>query len=123
VMSALSMLLKIAAWMLVAGLVLATVVPASERPVTGVNHNLEHFLAFAFSAAVFALAHPKLKLVPLLAAGTAFTLGLELMQIPLPTRHARLADFLYDTAAVWCAFMAVQPFVEALLRLSRAQAE
>ncbi len=116
-------LLKVLAWLLVAGLVAATVVPASERPVTGVPHNYEHFLSFAVSAFVFALAHPNLRPRPLYAAGVAFTLALELMQIPLPTRHARLEDFLYDTAAVWCAFAAVRlAALPVLARLARVRA-
>lgn len=100
-------LLKIAAWLLVAGLVLATVVPASGRPVTGVNHNLEHFVAFAGAAAVFAFAYSNLRTHVLLGAGAAFTLAIELAQIPLPSRHATVEDFMWDTAAVWFAIIVI----------------
>jgi hypothetical protein len=38
------------------GLVVVTVVPASDRPVTGIQ--LEHFLAFALVASFFAITYP-----------------------------------------------------------------
>ena len=49
--------LRILAWLLVLGLVLATVVPAPERLETGLNHIFEHFLAFSVVGFIFAHAH------------------------------------------------------------------
>lgn len=86
------------AWSLVIGLVIVTVVPASERPVTGVGHGYEHFLAFGFVGFVFALAYSRRPILLMLSA-VVFTVLLELIQIPLPTRHARLEDFLTDALA------------------------
>ena len=77
---------------------MVTVVPASERPVTGVEHGSEHFLAFGFVGFVFALAYTRRPVLLLLSA-IVFTAVLELMQIPLPTRHARLEDFFTDAVA------------------------
>jgi VanZ family protein len=37
----------------------------------------------------------------LVLGGIGFTLLLEISQVPLTTRHARLSDFLVDTLAVW----------------------
>jgi hypothetical protein len=90
--------LRVLAWILIAGLVILTIVPASERPVTGVEHNYEHFLAFGLTGLVYALAYPK-RLVILLTQGVVFALALELLQIPLPSRHARLGDFAVDALA------------------------
>lgn len=87
--------LRVLAWILIAGIVVLTVVPASDRPETGVEHNYEHFLAFALVGLVFALAHSH-RLLLLLSSGVVFALLLELAQIPLATRHARLEDFLVD---------------------------
>lgn len=98
---------KVSAWLLVAALVLVNVVPASERPVTGINHDLEHFIAFAVLAAAFSLAYSHLGMRILLSVGGFFTLAVELAQIPLPTRHARFEDFFWDTAAVWFAVILV----------------
>jgi VanZ family protein len=87
--------LRILAWTLVVGIVVVTVVPASDRPETGVEHNYEHFLAFGLVGLVFALAYSQRPMV-LLLSGIVFALLLELAQIPLPTRHARIEDFLID---------------------------
>jgi VanZ family protein len=90
--------LRACAWLLVLGLVVVTVVPASERPATSVQHGYEHLLAFSFVGFIFALAYSKPPILLMLSA-IAFTLVLELMQIPLPTRHARLEDFFTDALA------------------------
>jgi len=89
------MLVKAIAWAFIAGLLILTVVPASSRPPTGVDHNLEHFLAFAAAGVLFACAH-RIPLASLLAYAVGFTLVLELLQIPLPTRHARFEDFVVN---------------------------
>ena len=70
-------------------------VPASDRPQTGVEHNYEHLLAFGLVGLVFALAH-RWRPMLLLSSGIAFALLVELAQVPLPTRHARIEDFLVD---------------------------
>lgn len=90
--------LRAFAWLLVAGLVVVTVVPAAERPITGLEHNYEHALAFGSVGFIFALAYWRRPVVLMLSA-IAFTLALELTQIPLPTRHARLEDFFTDALA------------------------
>ena len=91
-------LLRVFAWLLVLILIIATVVPAAERPVTGIGHGYEHLLSFAFVGAVFALAYPW-RLIVLLPLAVAFAGLLEIIQIPLPTRHARLTDFVVDALA------------------------
>jgi hypothetical protein len=70
-------ILKAAAWLLVIGLLIVTVVPAAERPETRLQHDLEHFLAFALAGMVVALAYPS-RLPILVAAAFAFTLVLEI---------------------------------------------
>jgi VanZ family protein len=87
--------LRILAWILVVGIMVATVVPASERPETAGGHNFEHLLAFGLVGLVFSLAY-SWRLRVLIPSGIAFALLLELAQIPLPTRHARIEDFLVD---------------------------
>jgi VanZ family protein len=96
--------LKLVAWMLVIGIVVVTVVPASDRPETGVEHNFEHLLAFGLVGLVFALAH-SYRLTQLLFAGVVFALLTELAQIPLSTRHARLEDFVVDALGVSLGIM------------------
>jgi VanZ family protein len=39
--------------------------------------------------------------VQLLGGALAFALLVELSQIPLPSRHARMSDFIVDIVAIW----------------------
>jgi VanZ family protein len=87
--------LRILAWVLVIGVIVLTVAPASDRPEIGVAHKYEHLLAFGLVGLVFALAYSWPPRV-LFTSGIVFALLLELAQIPLPTRHARIEDFLVD---------------------------
>jgi VanZ family protein len=86
---------------MLAALVLFTVVPANERPETYLPHHLEHFLAFGFAGALIGLAFA-METLTMLIASACFTIGLECVQIPLPSRHARLSDVVVDTVAI-CA--------------------
>jgi VanZ family protein len=96
--SMLEKILKVAGWIVIVGLVVLTIVPANERPVTGLQHNLEHFAAFVLAGLLFGFAYAGY-LRALLFGAVVFALVLELSQIPLPTRHARLLDFVVDAAA------------------------
>jgi hypothetical protein len=88
-------ILKVTSWLIVAALVIITIVPANERPITGLQHDLEHFSAFWVAGLTFGLAYAGYLRAYLLSA-IVFTLALELSQIPLATRHARLEDFVVD---------------------------
>lgn len=100
------LIFRVPAWILLIWLVVLTVVPASERPNTGIEHNLEHILAFGLLGTLFALGYPN-RLAWLIAGGLTFACLIELSQIPLPTRHARLSDFLFDTFATWLGIAAI----------------
>jgi VanZ family protein len=102
-------ILRAASWVIILGIIVATVVPADARPVTGVQHELEHFLAFSLAGTTFGLAYAWRLHLNLLSA-VVFALALELSQIPLPTRHARFEDFVVGALAAclgivlahWC---------------------
>jgi VanZ family protein len=91
-------ILKVTSWLMILGLVIATVVPADDRPMTGLQPHFEHLLAFGLAGLTFGLAYARNLWANLLSA-FFFALALELLQIPLPTRHARLRDFIIDAAA------------------------
>jgi VanZ family protein len=92
-------ILRAASWFIILSLVIIAVVPADLRPVTDLKHELEHFLAFGLAGATFGLAYAWRLHLNLLSA-VLFALMLELIQIPLPTRHARFEDFAVDALAV-----------------------
>ena len=100
------MIAKNIAWVLIVGLTLITVVPASARPLTGLQHDLEHFIAFAAAGFFFGWAY-RLRLATLLGCIVAFALILELFQIPLTTRHARIEDFIFNSMGAAVGALAV----------------
>jgi VanZ family protein len=83
------------AWFGVSAILILSVVPANERPVTGIGQGLEHFTAFGLVAGAFAMGY-RLPLIQLLQMALLFCGAIELLQVPLPTRHARVSDFFID---------------------------
>ncbi|MEA2922126.1 MAG: hypothetical protein QOF07_2089 [Bradyrhizobium sp.] len=98
-------LFKAAAWVSMLGLAVLTVIPADERPVSGVQHGWEHFIAFGPAGLLLGLAYAG-RLSWLYPGAIAFALALELSQIPLVTRHARVGDFVVDAVSL-CLGLAV----------------
>jgi VanZ family protein len=96
------------AWLLAAAVTFATLGPPGTRPHAAITHDGEHALAFVLLGVAFALAYPRHRLP---VAGIAVvSIGiLELLQLFVPGRHARLEDFLVDalTALVGIAITAV----------------
>jgi len=110
--------IQLAAWLAVIMLVLLTVVPPTMRPVSQFPSLFEHFAGFFLAGLLNHLGYPRRLVVSLIIA-TAFAGGIELLQIPLQGRHARLIDFVVDAAAA-CAGTVVA-FL--LLRIGSAQDE
>jgi glycopeptide antibiotics resistance protein len=105
--------LHILAVAILVGLLLVTIVPASERPLTGLQHDIEHWVAFFIAGFCFALAF-ELPIPRTLSAAVAFTLSLECLQIPLASRHARFEDFIVDTIGI-CLGILIARFGKNLL--------
>ena len=101
---------KAAAWSYLFALLILTVIPADERPVLGFRHELEHFIAFAPAGILFGVSFAG-RTTWLYPGALAFTLLLELSQIALPSRHARISDFVIDAAAA-CLGLAVAQLFE-----------
>ena len=102
-------LFKAAAWVALLGLVVLTVVPADGRPVSGVQHDWEHFIAFGPAGFFLGLGYAR-RFRWLYPGAIAFTLALELSQIPLLTRHARVDDFIVDAVAACLGLAVAQAF-------------
>lgn len=91
--------IRIAAWALAAIIVITSVVPPQLRPETGVPHNFEHFLIFVVTGAAFGLSYDARR--GLLALRLAIFSGfVEIAQLFVPGRHARLSDFMVDAVAI-----------------------
>ena len=102
------------AWIGILAIIVLSVVPANDRPVSGVGQGLEHFAAFALVGGAFAIGY-RFSLIRLLVLAVFFCGGIELLQVPLPTRHARVSDFLVDSVgacfAILCVFIAKQIWI------------
>jgi len=90
------------AWFGVAAIFILSVVPADERPVTSTGQAFEHFTAFGLVAGMFAIGY-RFTLIRLLLMALLFCGGIELLQVPLPTRHARVSDFVVDLLGSYLA--------------------
>jgi hypothetical protein len=88
-------LLRAVAWAGVFAIFILSVVPADERPSTGLGQRIEHLAAFGLVAGAFAVCY-RFTLIQLLLIALLFCGGIELLQVPLPTRHARVSDFVID---------------------------
>jgi VanZ family protein len=98
----------------IVGISILSVVPATERPTVAeawfgelFGHLIDHVAAFALVAAAFAIGY-RFSLLRLITLALVYCAGIELMQIPLPTRHARVSDFLIDFAAAAFAMALVR---------------
>jgi VanZ family protein len=97
-------ILKVVSWLIALGLAIVTIVPAGERPVTGLAHDFEHSLAFGLAGLTFGIAYAR-HLRALLFGAVVYAIVLELSQIPLASRHARLEDFIVDAVAACVGIM------------------
>jgi VanZ family protein len=88
-------IIRVIAWLLLAAAVVLTAVPAQFRPVTGAPSPVEHFAMFFLIGSAFALGYSRSD-YPLCVAAIMFAGSLELLQLFVPGRHARLSDFAID---------------------------
>ncbi len=82
-----------------------SLVPAELRPETGAPHELEHFLAFALTGFAFGLSYDVRQGLLVLQLAI-FAVSVEIAQIFVPGRHARLSDLLVDIIAITCGSIA-----------------
>jgi VanZ family protein len=112
-----TLVLKIIAWMLTAAVTFATLGPPRLRPHSDFGQDGEHALAFVLVGLAFGLAYTRHRL---LTAGIAVVLigVLELLQLWMPGRHARLEDFIVDALAA-CVGISVAAGMDWLARRSK----
>lgn len=94
-------LARIISWLLLGVITVLSLVPPGFRPVTSLPHSLEHIGIFLVTGAVFAVGY-QIRIVQLITLAIMYCAVLEAMQTFSPGRHARLIDFVFDSAAA-CA--------------------
>jgi VanZ family protein len=91
------------AWLMLAIIVVLSLVPPTARPTTAVAgwavpHALEHAGIFLLDGLAFGFGYPGHE--RWLSIGVAaFSGGIELAQLMVPGRHARISDFIVDVLA------------------------
>jgi VanZ like family len=90
---------RIAAWSLAAAIVVLSLAPPALRPKTGAPHSLEHLTIYVATGFAFGLGY-KRKLGLLAILLVIFSSFIEIAQLFVPGRHARLSDFIIDAVAV-----------------------
>jgi VanZ family protein len=96
---------RIAAWVLALAIVILSIVPAEFRPQTSMPHQFEHFAIFFATGVAFMCGYSQRALKVAIAL-VVFAGMIEIVQIYVPGRHARLSDFIVDAAAL-CAGLAL----------------
>ena len=94
--------LQLFAWACVAAIAVLSLVAPAWRPVTALPHNLEHAAIFAIAGFAAGLGYPNRPALNFLAF-VIFAGAIELAQIFVPERHARLSDFVIDALAACAA--------------------
>jgi VanZ family protein len=90
---------RIVAWCLAVAILMLSLVPPDLRPETGVPHAAEHFTIYAVTGTAFGLGYAQRE--AFLAATLIIFAGIvELAQLLVPGRHARLSDFIIDALAM-----------------------
>jgi VanZ family protein len=97
---------KIASWTLAAAIIILSVVPPSLRPETSVPHGIEHFLIYVVTGFAFGIAY-ELRYTTLAILLVLFAGSVEIAQLFVPGRHARLSDFIVDAIAMCAGALAV----------------
>jgi VanZ family protein len=80
-------------------IVVLSVVPPDYRPVTPASHNVEHLVIFFLMGLAFGLGYASRPFLQVLEL-VAFSAAIELLQLSIPGRHARLSDFLVNAVSV-----------------------
>jgi VanZ family protein len=105
---------RIIAWLLIAAAIFLSIGPQKFRPFTGIEHELEHFLAFAIVGLAFGLGYPGRGWI-LAVTAIAIAGALETAQLWVPLRHAYFSDFLVNSLAA-CVGIAAAALLNWIVR-------
>jgi VanZ family protein len=90
---------RIVGWFLALIIAVLSLVPPGLRPETGMPHDLEHFIIFFATGLSFGFGYGRRPFVATVAL-VVFAGVIELAQLLVSGRHARLSDFIVDALAL-----------------------
>jgi VanZ family protein len=102
------------AWFVLAVIIVLSLVPPGFRPATFMPHKIEHASIFLLDGIAFGIAYCGYERFLSIGA-VIFCATIELAQLTIPGRHARLSDFFVDAVAI-CVGIVVG---SALIRMRR----
>ena len=114
-------ILKLFAWLLAAAVTFATLGPPGLRPHSELSQDGEHALAFILVGLAFGLAYTRHRLLNALIAVVLIGI-LEILQLWMPGRHARVEDFVVDALTACAGFAIAAALDWVMLRLRREKA-
>ena len=103
-------IVRAVAWFALVAIVVLSLVPPGARPATFFPHSLEHAGIFLFDGLAFGVAYFGYQWL-LSVWAVIFCGAIELAQLMIPGRHARLGDFLVDATAVCVGIFAASTLV------------
>ena len=107
---------RIAAWSLAAAIVILSLVPPALRPETSAPHSLEHLIIYAATGFAFGLGYKRRHdLLAILLV--IFSSSIEIAQLFVPGRHARLSDFIIDAVAA-CIGLVMSSLLSLVVRFN-----
>ncbi len=102
---------QIMAWVCVLAIGVLSLVKPSLRPVTIVPHNMEHLAIFAATGIAAGLGYPARPLRNMVLL-VIFAGIVELAQLFVPGRHARVIDFVVDALSACVGALLAAAFVK-----------
>jgi VanZ family protein len=113
-------LARAAAWILVISIVVLSLVPPNWRPITDFPHFLEHFGIYVITGLAFGIGYRRKEIFFLILP--IFAGAIELAQLLVPGRHARISDFVIDALAM-CIGLTVTAIGELAHRTNHKEIE
>jgi uncharacterized membrane protein YccC len=98
---------RVLAWVSAAIITFLSLVPPALRPETGASHDLEHFGIFVLTGLAFGAGYGK-RPYSVAVLLVAFAAAIEIGQLFVPGRHARLSDFIVDAVAMSLGVLAAE---------------
>jgi hypothetical protein len=96
---------RVTGWLVLAAIIVLSLVPPGARPTTFLPHKIEHAGIFLLDGVAFGIAYCGYD--RLLSIGAViFCATIELAQLAVPGRHARLSDFFVDAIAIYVGVIA-----------------
>jgi VanZ family protein len=95
---------RVGAWLLVLAIIVLSIIPPYYRATTDLPRPVEHFSIFLITGLAFDVAYPCRYVVQIVYL-VLFAGIVELIQLEVPGRHARVSDFLASALGLAVAYL------------------